>query len=33
MIYLAQKTAQISRHALACGSLEIRENRWLAPGG
>ena len=31
--YVAKNTAQISRHALACGSLELRENRRLAPGG
>ena len=31
--YLAQNTAQISRYAIACGSLEVHENRRLSPGG
>ena len=30
---LAQNAAQISRYAIACGSLEVRENRRLSPGG
>ena len=31
--YLAYNTAQISRQAIACGSLEVQENRRLSPGG
>jgi hypothetical protein len=30
---LAQNAAQISRHAIACGSLEVHENRRLSPSG
>jgi hypothetical protein len=28
---IPQNAAQISRHALACGSIENQENRWLVP--
>ena len=30
---LAKNAAQISRYALACGSLKVRGNRRLSPGG
>jgi hypothetical protein len=30
---LIQDAAQNSRHAIACGSLEVHENRWRSPRG